>query len=221
MALKQMTWSLIASVLAVGQASAQPAKAPEFLFPQDRNLRPLLQSPEIEPGAPLSSSPSLSAPLTRLDYILWQAEARLNSSSAFEDVAGQPLVGGASFDVGYSEVLQRAFVGVNISLPSRPVRPMTETCRAAISRFDSLLLLRFRVGDRYNNWPLGILKGREGEPEAMDFLAKSVVYTATVSALYGTASDGGFFQVHCYSTGGDTPILMYGESMPPITFRSP
>ncbi len=178
------TW-LVAIVLLLSPAVetlAQDIKVP-FLFSEDEKIDQTEVTGAIPRSTDLQTDPFLTAPMTRLEYMLTQLESHINNqaslvrsevSEGFEAdprKAAYGIMGSIKGYVRYAREKGRIIVGYTIEDLGRPKRPMRITC-------DKLLVWLERTapqgdsGYLYHNTILGVM--------AQDAYA---VYTPTLQKL--------------------------------------
>src|ERR1700741_1005843 len=120
---------------------AQPQPLPsDFLFPQDNAATPYGRdqfNKTVKRGPALAADPWLSAPITRLDYVLISIDQKLKADlgplvSAGRERRFEPRPGGgmpASVElfVRYNEDFDRLTLNVVIAA-GKPKQPMTDFC---------------------------------------------------------------------------------------------
>lgn len=164
---------VVAAFIIIGSVSAGSAeehleKVP-FLFSADEKVRSSELSEEISRSDALRTDAYLSAPMTRLEYILTKIEARLNEQTgrsiflesvenSFEksrDLGGfvdPEIEGRASF----YKLAGKVMISYSISELGRPRRAMKETCDESLSNLKSMFPYKL-IGYLYHNTLLGVL----------------------------------------------------------------
>lgn len=201
---------------------AQEVKVP-FLFSEDDNLDQTDLRKTIPKSRSVQDNSYLNAPMTRLEYMLTQLEAGLNSelprsgvhhqlSDAFEysrsKLSTQVSVDGFA---RYSRETGRITVGYKIEHLGRAKKPMRNTCD------EILFLLEMGVpqenyGYLMHNTVLGVLAQEDYTTytPVMETLAKSIVHRVMLQSQ--TEDTHVTHGLTCQRTGKGAPIQYYRYS---------
>lgn len=198
-------------------ADENQVKVP-FLFSEDEQL-PQTDLGKMASSDLISADQYLSAPLTRLEYMLMMLESRLNEpsqihdveiklTSGFENASGTAIIKGF---VRYYPMNGKIRVGYRVSSLSRPKIPMRKTCDDVLSELE-VIAPQGVSGFFYHNTVLGVLAQKDFSEytESLDHLKQGIVHMVTLETAPDNNKAG--FSLTCQRSKDGEPIVYWRSS---------
>lgn len=207
--------ALLLAITEIAYGQRKDAQVP-FLFTQDETLPEADMQRDVGTTDALRTDAYLTAPMTRLEYILSRMEARLNEPNTINVIKGElaPRFDAARPKItderiagfaGYSDSHGKVIAGYTIEHLGRPRVPMREACDKVLSRLE-LSLPQEILGFTYHNVVLGVLAQKDhGEyTPILQKLAVNVVHRVRISAF---TEDRVHYTLECQRSGKNASIV--------------
>lgn len=224
---------LIVTAICPLYAADTPNASPSFLFSEDARVGQTTEqfTSSFEAKSLIREDKWLNAPLTRLDYVLLNIQARLTNylsgvvqDSIKEDFEPTNSFGEMSlvvapaveFSARYVEDTGRLVLLARVDNLGKPRKPMKDFCETVLGYMRAFYPLRQNlVGQYWQDGALGLLI--RGDPkkysEAANTLSASALYLINMSASYLVDGKNTLFRFGCRQQSAGGPISFYKLSM--------
>lgn len=194
-----------------------------FLFTEDQDVaavkEPLMT---IAPSDTLHSDPYLSAPMTRLEYMLTKIDEHLEDlpfyamktiREGFEEdqfVSTTPTI---TATARYVEPIGKVVVTYDVDGVGAPKQPMRKTCDTMLFYLQDAFPQELR-GWSYHNTILGVLHQKDARyyTTVLHKLSKNIVHQVAIVAATGDDSEGRLHFFSCMKETKDAPIVYWKSS---------
>ena len=196
--------AFVAMITTIPATAENKVKVP-FLFTEDQGLPQTDLEAVIEASDVLKKNKWLNAPMTRLEYLLSQIEANLNSDDTtslllrklvnyFERVPArfrysEPVIKGTA---RYYENVGKVSAIIDARYFGKPKHPLRKTCDEILN-FLAQKVPQEVAGNLYQNAYLKILVRadyREYDP-IIDILVRNIVHAGTITTMTDGGTEGG------------------------------
>ncbi len=207
--------ALLLAITGTAYGQGKDVQVP-FLFTQDEALPEADTQRDVGSTDALRTDAYLTAPITRLEYMLTRIEARLNEPNAIGVIKGElaqrfdsarpkitdeRITGFAT----YSDAHGKVIAGYTIEHLGRPRVPMREACNKVLWHL-GLSLPQEILGFTYHNVVLGVLAQKSyGEyTPTLQKLAANVVHRVRISSA---TEDRVHYTLECQRSGKNASIV--------------
>jgi hypothetical protein len=192
-----------------------------FLFTQDESLSSTDVQRNIASSDTIRWDGYLTAPITRLEYMLMRMDTRLNEENLialikeeltrrFDSPKPKIISETTKGYALYSESHGKVFTGYIVDHLGRPRVPMREACDKVLSHVD-MSLPQELLGAIYHNTVLGVLAQKDYSEytPALRNLVANLVHRVRIVAK---TDDGVLYALSCQRASKEAPIVYYKQS---------